>query len=61
LACTATGFVFTANVADVAPAATGTVAGTVATAALALVNLTVAPPAGAAAVSVTVPVEFAPP
>src|SRR5262252_5741763 len=54
-------FVATVNVAVVAPAATVTEAGTVATLVLLLVNPTTAPPAGAAALSVTVPVLFAPP
>ena len=56
-------FVVTLNVAVVAPAATVTDpdAGTVATLGLLLVNATTAPPAGAAALSVTVPVLFAPP
>src|SRR5205809_2992181 len=56
-------FVVTLNVAVVAPAATVTDpdAGTVATLGLLLVNATTAPPAGAAALSVTVPMLFAPP
>jgi hypothetical protein len=54
-------FVATVNVAVVAPAATVTDGGTVATLGLLLVNATTAPPAGAAALSVTVPVLFAPP
>src|SRR5881227_3831008 len=45
----------------VATAATVTDAGTVAALRLLLVNATTAPPAGAAALSVTVPVLFAPP
>ena len=53
--------VVTANVALVAPAATVTDAGTVAALRLLLVNATTAPPTGAAALSVTVPVLFAPP
>ena len=57
---TVTTDVVTANVAVVAPAATVTLAGTVA-AALLLASATTAPPAGAAAESVTVPVEPAPP
>ena len=58
---TVTIFVATVNVAVVAPAATVTEAGTVAALVLLLVNATTAPPAGAAALSVTVPVLFAPP
>src|SRR5215471_21355399 len=58
---TVTVFVATVNVAVVAPAATVTEAGTVAALVLLLVNATTAPPAGAAALSVTVPVLFAPP
>src|SRR5204862_5458756 len=54
-------FVATVNVAVVAPAATVTEAGTVAALVLLLVNATTAPPTGAAALSVTVPVLFAPP
>jgi hypothetical protein len=53
--------VVTANVALVAPAVTLTFAGTVTTAVLLLVSVTTAPPEGAAALSVTVPVEDAPP
>src|SRR5881394_4090627 len=49
------------NVAVVAPAATVTEVGTVAAGVLLLVNATTAPPAGAAALSVTVPVLFARP
>jgi hypothetical protein len=49
------------NVADVLPAGTFTLAGTTAAAVLLLCNETAAPPVGAAADSVTVPVEFAPP
>ena len=56
----ATDVVVAANVALVAPAATVTLAGTV-TALFALVSATCAPPVGAAAVRVTVPVEEAPP
>jgi len=58
---TVTVFVAILNVAVVAPAATVTDAGTVAALVLLLVNATTAPPAGAAALSVTVPVLFAPP
>lgn len=49
------------NVAEVCPAATVTLAGTVAAAVLELLSDTAAPPAGAAAVRRTVPVEVAPP
>src|SRR5436190_13540550 len=56
-----TGFVVTMNVAVVAPAATVTDGSTVAALVLLLFNATTAPPAGAAALSVTVPVLFAPP
>ena len=56
---TVTVLVATVNVAVVAPAATVTEAGTVAALVLLLVNATTAPPAGAAALSVTVPVLFA--
>ena len=56
----ATAVVVTANVAVVAPCATVTLAGTVADALL-LDSVTRAPPVGAAALSVTVPVELAPP
>src|SRR2546426_7139343 len=53
----ATALVLTANVALVAPAATVTLEGTVAAAVLLLESATVAPPAGAAPLNVTVPVE----
>jgi hypothetical protein len=58
--CVATAVVFTANVAEVEPAAIVTLAGTVA-ALLLLVSLTTNPPLGAALVSVAVPVEDPPP
>jgi hypothetical protein len=56
----ATALVVTVNVPVVAPAKTVTVAGTTADVLL-LERLTTAPPVGAAALSVTVPVELAPP
>ena len=55
-----TTLVVTVNVAVVAPAATVTLAG-VAEEALLSDNVTTAPPAGAAVLSVTVPVEELPP
>ena len=54
---TATALVLIVNVALVAPAATVTLEGTVAAAVLLLESATVAPPAGAAPLNVTVPVE----
>src|SRR5207244_10363870 len=58
LVCT---FVVTLNVALVAPAATVTLAGTVATAVLLLLSVTCVPPLGAAAPRLTVPCAVAPP
>lgn len=57
----ATAAVVTANVALLAPAATVTLPGIVATAVLLLVSDTTAPPLGAAADSVAVPVAPVPP
>jgi len=57
----ATGVVVTANVTEVAPAATVTLAGTCAAAVLLLDSVTIAPPVGAAWVNVTVPVDEVPP
>ena len=57
----ATGSVVTLKVAVVAPAATVTLAGTVAAAVLELVSVTTAPEGGALPVRVTVPVELTPP
>ena len=57
----ATGDVVTVNVAVVAPAGTVTLAGTVAAAVLLLDRMTRAPPTGACAFNVTVPVEEIPP
>jgi len=56
-----TAFVGNENPTVVAPAGTVTLAGTAATAALLLDSATTAPPAGAAALSVTVPVDALPP
>jgi hypothetical protein len=56
-----TAVVVTVNVALVAPAATVTLAGTVATAVLLLDSVTTAPPAGAALVNVAVPCAALPP
>ena len=56
-----TELVVTEKVADVAPAATVTLAGTCAAAVLLLVRVTLAPPVGAAPLNVTVPVEELPP
>ena len=56
-----TTLVLTANVALVAPAATVTLAGVLATAVLLLDSITCAPPVGAGPLNVTVPVEEFPP
>jgi len=53
--------VLTAKFALVFPAGTATLDGTVATEVLLLESVTIAPPEGAAAVRVTVPVELFPP
>jgi hypothetical protein len=57
----ATALVATVNVAVVDPAATVTLAGTCAAVVLLLVSDMLAPPAGAAPLSVTVPVDELPP
>ena len=57
----ATGFVLSVKLALVAPAATVTLAGTVATPVLLFDRLTTAPPVGAAALNVTLPVDEPPP
>ena len=57
----ATRFVVTVNVAVLAPAATVTLASTVAAAVLLLLSVTTAPAVGAGQFSVTVPVEEIPP
>src|SRR5436190_23816205 len=59
--CVVTGLLVIAKVAVVTPAATVTDAGTMAALMLLLVSVTTAPPAGAAAASVTVPVLPTPP
>ena len=53
--------VVTVNVADVCPAAIVTLAGTVAAEVLLLLSATTAPPVGAGAFRVTVPVVVLPP
>jgi hypothetical protein len=57
----ATGLVVTVNMAVVAPAATVILTGSCAAAVLLLVRLTTIPPAGAGPLSVTVPIDDAPP
>ena len=57
----ATAYVVTAKVAVALPDGTVTVAGTVAAAGLLLARSNAIPPAGARAVSVTVPMELVPP
>jgi hypothetical protein len=57
----ATALVLTVNVALLAPATTVTLAGTLAAVVLLLESVTIAPPAGAAPLRVTVPVEEFPP
>jgi hypothetical protein len=61
VATAATGWVVTVNVAEVLPAGTVTLLGTVAADVLLLERVTAAPPIGAAPLSVTVPVEDDPP
>ena len=56
-----TALVLTVNVALAAPAATVTLEGTLAAVVLLLESVTIAPPDGAAPLSVTVPVEEFPP
>ena len=56
-----TALVLTVNVALLAPAATVTLAGTVAAAVLSLIRETAAPPLGAGPLRVTVPIEGDPP
>jgi hypothetical protein len=57
----ATALVVMVKVAEVLPAGTDTLAPTFATAVLPLDSVTIAPPAGAAEFSVTVPIEELPP